>query len=120
MKAALPKLGGEKYADDQSRQYRTKSGKTYIPTLRRNKRDVWSFGTAHYKGAHFAVVPETLAETCILAGSRPGGIVLDPFCGTGTTGVVATRHGRKFIGIELNPNYVDIAKGRIKDATTDI
>ena len=47
-------------------------------------------------------------------------IVLDPFCGSGTTGVVATRHGRKFIGIELNPNYVDIAKGRIKDATTEI
>lgn len=120
MKAALPKWGGEKYGDDQGEQSRTKSGKTYTPTPRRNKRDVWSFGTAHYKGAHFAVFPETLAETCVLAGSRPGGIVLDPFCGSGTTGVVATRHGRKFIGIELNPDYVDIAKGRIKDATTDI
>lgn len=118
MKAALPKWGGEKYGDNQTEQMRTKSGKTYIPTARKNKRDVWTFGTAHYRGAHFAVFPDKLAETCILAGSRQNGIVLDPFCGSGTTGVVATRHGRKFIGIEINPAYVEMAEQRIRNAAS--
>lgn len=79
---------------------------------RRNKRDVWFIPTKPLKEAHFATFPEKLVEPCILAGCRHGGVVLDPFFGSGTTGVVALRHGRDFIGCELNPEYVEIAKRR--------
>lgn len=79
----------------------------------RNRRSVWSLCPAYFKGAHFAVFPEKLAESCILAGSPEGGTVLDPFMGSGTTGVVAKRLGRGFIGIELNPEYCKIAADRI-------
>ena len=80
---------------------------------KKNKRSVWSITTKPFKGAHFAVMPEDLAEPCILAGSEVGDTVLDPFAGSGTTGVVALRHGRKFIGIELNPEYTKLATKRI-------
>lgn len=79
----------------------------------RNKRSVWHVQTRPFKGAHFATFPPELIEPCILAGSRPGDIVLDPFMGSGTTGVVALKHGRKFAGIELNPKYVAMARARI-------
>lgn len=79
----------------------------------RNKRSVWSLPTACFKGAHFAVFPEKLVEPCILAGCPEGGTVLDPFAGSGTTGVVAKRLGRNFTGIELNPEYREIALKRI-------
>lgn len=79
----------------------------------RNKRAVWSISTKSYNGAHFAVYPEELIETPILAGCPVLGVVLDPFFGSGTTGVVAQRLSRRYIGIELNPNYVEIAKQRI-------
>lgn len=82
----------------------------------RNKRDVWAVNTANYHGAHFAVFPEKLVEPCILAGAPSGGTVLDPFAGSGTTGVVAKRLGRNFIGIELNPEYRQLAEGRITAA----
>lgn len=81
--------------------------------LGRNKRTVWTVSTKPFKGAHFAVFPPDLIEPCILAGSPPGGIVLDPFFGSGTTGVVAEKHGRQWIGIELNPDYIEIARGRL-------
>lgn len=81
----------------------------------RNKRDVWTIPTKPYAGAHFAVMPEALAEPCILAGSRPGDLVLDPFTGSGTVGVVALRHDRDFIGTELNPEYAALAEARIYD-----
>jgi len=80
----------------------------------RNRRDVWTIATKPFKGAHFAVFPTALVEPCVLAGSRTGGIVLDPFAGSGTTGVVSLKHGRSFIGIELNPEYVTLAKDRIQ------
>lgn len=81
----------------------------------RNKRSVWSIGTVNYAGDHFAVFPPRLIETPILAGCPAGGIVLDPFIGSGTTALVAKRFGRKFIGIDLNRKYVKIAKNRIKN-----
>lgn len=79
----------------------------------RNKRTVWTVTTQPFPGAHFAVMPEKLVEPCILAGSRPGDVVLDPFSGAGTVGAVAVRLGRSFIGTELNPEYVGIARSRI-------
>lgn len=113
MKAALPRFGGEKYGDDGSEESRTKSGNLYVPTLRRNKRDVWSISTGGFKGAHFAVFPERLVEPCVLAGCPEGGTVLDPFAGSGTTGVVAKRLRRNFVGVEINPDYYRMAIDRI-------
>lgn len=78
----------------------------------RNKRDVWFVSPKPVKDAHFATYPEELIEPCILAGSRPGGVVLDPFFGSGTTGRVATRLGREYIGIELNEDYIKISDKR--------
>ncbi len=79
----------------------------------RNKRSVWHVATQPYPEAHFATFPEALIEPCILAGSRPGDTVLDPFSGSGTTGVVALKRGRNYIGIELNPAYIELARKRI-------
>ena len=86
-----------------------------IPTSNgsRNRRSVWTIATQPFTEAHFAVMPEALVEPCILAGSAPGDLVLDPFAGSGTVGVVALRHGRRFIGIELNPEYVTMARRRV-------
>jgi DNA modification methylase len=78
-----------------------------------NKRTVWHVATQPYPDAHFATYPEKLIEPCILAGSRPGDTVLDPFCGSGTTGAVAVRHQRSFIGCELNAEYITLARKRI-------
>ena len=116
MKAALPRFGGEKYGNNTTPEARTKSGKVYVPTLRRNKRDVWTVSTSGFRGAHFAVFPEKLIEPCILAGCPEGGTVLDPFTGSGTTGVVAKRLGRDFIGCEINPDYAQMATDRIAAA----
>lgn len=82
----------------------------------RNKRDVWTIPTKPFKGAHFAVMPEAIVEPCVLASSRPGDTVLDPFTGSGTVAVVALRHGRNYVGTELNPKYADIAINRITEA----
>jgi DNA modification methylase len=80
----------------------------------RNKRSVWTVNTQPFPGAHFAVMPEALVEPCILAGSNPDDLILDPFAGAGTVGVVALRHLRNFVGIELNPEYAEIARARIQ------
>ncbi len=79
----------------------------------RNRRSVWTVATEPFPGAHFAVMPQALVEPCILAGSEPGDTVLDSFVGSGTVGVVAARHGRRFLGIELNTDYVAMACARI-------
>ena len=84
----------------------------------RNRRSVWTVATRPYSGAHFAVFPPQLIEPCILAGCPVGGTVLDPFAGSGTTGAVALTHDRQFIGIELNPEYLELAKQRIETAKT--
>ena len=80
---------------------------------RRNARSVWTISTKPYKGAHFATMPPDLAERCILAGSRRGDTVLDPFSGSGTTAAVAAGHGRNAIGIEANAEYQRLAVERI-------
>lgn len=79
----------------------------------RNLRTVWAINTQAYPDAHFATFPPALVEPCILLGSGPGSLVLDPFLGSGTTGLVALQTARRFVGIELNPAYVDIAERRL-------
>ncbi|MCR4302278.1 MAG: site-specific DNA-methyltransferase [Sulfuricaulis sp.] len=80
----------------------------------RNRRSVWTVSTKPYKEAHFATFPPDLIEPCILAGCPEGGVVLDPFGGSGTTGLVAQRHGRQAVLLELNPAYIDLTVNRIK------
>ena len=81
---------------------------------KKNKRSVWEVALKPYKGAHFATFPTALIEPCILAGSREGDIVLDPFMGSGTTAQVALQHGRQYIGCELNAEYEVLQKQRIQ------
>ena len=113
---------GHKYADEVPGQgkvqgiNRTRSGGYYdealIPTMR-NKRDVWLINTVPYSGGHFAAYPPKLAETCIKAGCPKGGVVIDPFLGSGTTAAVAKSLDRRYIGIELNIEYCALARARI-------
>lgn len=84
---------------------------------KRNKRDVWTINTSSWKGAHFATFPEELVHWCIVAGCPKGGVVLDPFMGSGTVGVVAKKNNRKYIGCELNPEYKEMADKRISVTT---
>ncbi len=86
----------------------------------KNKRTVWSINTEAYDEAHFAVFPTELVRPCILAGSRMGDVVLDPFFGAGTVGLVAVENGRRCIGIELNPNYVEMARRRISEVQMNL
>lgn len=79
----------------------------------RNKRSVWTLGPESFAGAHFATMPQKLVEPCILAGSKVGDTVLDPFNGSGTTGAVALKHHRNYVGIDLNPDYIELAHDRI-------
>ena len=98
----------------------TKSAKYYydIDSIRepskRNRRSVWTINTKPYKEAHFATFPQKIPELCIKAGSKESDVVLDPFFGSGTTGYVANRLGRQWIGIELNPEYIRIAEKRFR------
>lgn len=86
----------------------------------RNPGDVWSINTQPFSAAHFAVMPVTLAQRCIVAGCKPGGTVLDTFSGSGTTGLAAQRTGRKYIGIDLNAEYLDLSlKTRLAQSALD-
>lgn len=89
-------------------------------TDKRNKRDVWSVAVSSLSEAHFATYPEKLIEPCILAGCPRGGVVLDPFFGSGTTGRVAIGLGRDYLGIELNPEYIEIAERRTDGVQTTL
>lgn len=111
------KFGGKKYGENKDKKYAIYSGQTYNPNVKnryvmRNKRDVWDVSVKPIKKAHFATFPEKLIEPCILAGSRVGGVVLDPFFGSGTTGRVSVSLNRNYVGIELNPEYIEIANER--------
>ena len=83
---------------------------------KKNKRSVWKVPTKGYKEAHFATYPTALIEPCVLAGCPKDGVVLDPFAGSGTTGIVAANHGRNSVLLELNKEYIEIAEKRINDA----
>ncbi|WP_238840783.1 DNA-methyltransferase [Prescottella equi] len=86
----------------------------------RNSRDVWTISSQPFPGAHFATMPLTLAEKCAQAGCKPGGTVLDPFSGSGTTGLAAARHGRRYVGIDLNADYLDLSlRTRLQEPTLD-
>lgn len=82
----------------------------------RNRRTVWDINTQGFSGSHFATFPTALIEPCILASTKPGDFVLDPFFGSGTVGVACLEHGRKYVGVELNPEYVKIAANRLRIA----
>ena len=86
-----------------------------ISSVSSNWRNVWKIASVGFRGAHFATFPPALSERCIKAGSPAGSVVLDPFGGAGTTGLVAHRLGRRSILIELNPEYAEIARNRIHD-----
>lgn len=113
-----PKFGGNKYGDSDDTHFSTYSGKEWEPqkdgdVVVRNKRSVWTVNVKPTKEAHFATYPQELIRPCILAGCRSGGVVLDPFMGSGTTGIVSRNLGRNFVGIELNPEYRNMAERRI-------
>ena len=122
-KAGLPASGWDKEPGSHGKIKRAprakqnsdfaKNHKTVVDF--RNKRSVWTVGTEAFDGAHFATFPPALIAPCILAGAPRGGVVLDPFMGAGTTALVAARYDRRFLGIELNPEYRDIALSRIKN-----
>jgi len=107
------RFGGNKYGDDDDPKYATKSGNVSKEYDKANKRSVWTVTTKPYAGAHFAVFPSDLIEPCILAGSPVGGIVLDPFMGSGTTAQVAQNLGRQYLGCELNPEYEALQQSRL-------
>ena len=91
-----------------------RSGEELMLADTRNLRDVWTVTTKSYRGAHFAVFPVELIIPCILAGCPAEGVVLDPFFGSGTTGVAAVALGRQYIGIDINPEYCRLAEDRLK------
>jgi DNA modification methylase len=114
----------EATAEDASRAFSRKRAAAPAPTqgaatldkeppTTRNRRSVWTVATSPYAEAHFATFPPKLVAPCIRAGCPRGGVVLDPFNGAGTTGMVAQRHGRGYVGIELNPEYVEMSRRRI-------
>lgn len=109
------------YGSSKAPSGNMKPGAVMMPNpAGRNRRSVWTVGSKPYKGAHFATFPPALIEPCILAGCPRGGVVLDPFSGAGTTGVVAQQHGRRYVGIELNAEYVKMSERRIRDAATRV
>jgi len=102
-------LGGKNKHNMERRNYKEIKGA--------NKRSVWTVTTKPFKGAHFATFPMDLIEPCVLAGCPEGGTVLDPFGGSGTTGIVAVNHNRHAVLCELNQEYIDLAKKRIGEQT---
>jgi len=100
MKPTGIRFGGNKYGD--SEEHPTKSGNEYVSTGFAIKRDVWPVATQPYSGPHFACWPMKLVEPMVLSSCPPGGVVLDPFFGTGVTGIVAKKHGRGYIGVDID------------------
>ena len=109
--AGLMKDLGKKSLANSNRK---DGGNTFRQSDTRNKRTVWTIAARPCKEAHFAVFPPELPETCLLAGSPEGGVVLDVFNGVGTTGVAAVKNGRSYLGIELNPDYVEMTRRKVR------
>lgn len=107
---------GRKYTSKPDIFQRTKSLGMYAYRTHRNRRSVWSVPTKKFKEAHFAVFPLELVTPCVLASAPVGGVVLDPFAGSGTTGVAALLNGREFVGIDLSESSLEIAKRRLLEA----
>lgn len=121
----------ETYDGDRSASRRARSGANKVNAIQsaytpdeagtRNKRTVWPVATSPFPGAHFATYPPELVRPCIRAASRPGDTVLDPFSGSGTTGMVALQEGRKYVGIDLNADYLDLSlRERFQEQPLDI
>ncbi len=108
--------GGRGHERIVNRQNESFSASVTDTVVSRHIRSVWETPTKQFYGGHFATFPEAIPERCIRAGSRPGDLVLDPFSGAGTTGLVANRLERDYVGIELNPDYADMARERIANA----
>jgi DNA modification methylase len=106
------KWGGDNKGYDGDNTMKARNLLAYQSGETRNKRSVWTVNTKGYKEAHFAVFPQELIEPCIQAGSKTGDVVLDPFFGSGTTGEVAERFGRNYVGIELNEDYKSLQRKR--------
>lgn len=112
----------DEYESSDTEEHRTKAGLMQVADKTwevRNKRSVWTVSTKPYKGAHFATFPPKLIAPCILAGCPVGGIVLDPFMGSGTTAYVAKHNGRNYLGCELNPDYIKLANKRLAQHVLD-
>jgi DNA modification methylase len=111
----MPNAKPNSFAKEGHERWKWKNG---LPM--RRKRDVWFVNVKPLREAHFATYPPDLIEPCILAGCREGGIVLDPFMGSGTTGLVAKQQNKNYIGFEMNSDYCDIANKRIYDQEAQI
>ena len=118
--AVEARFGGNKYSENEDRTlYHRYSGNEYKLNIKdglvkRQKRDVWTIKPSTFSGAHFATFPEELVKNCLMAGCPANGVILDPFMGSGTVGLVAKNNGRNYVGIDLNQNYVDMAEKRIE------
>ena len=112
----------QRCTDKARGSFNGKYGKEAFRAIRdkRNKRSVWTVSTKPLKEAHFATFPEDLIEPCILAGCPIDGVVMDPFFGSGTTGLVSLKHRRNFVGIELNPTYIKIAEKRLSEVQLEL
>lgn len=108
-------FGGRK-RDSEDLAHSNEPGKSWEYTPTRNRRSVWTVNPRPYPGAHFATYPPELIEPCVLSGSRPGDTVLDPFNGSGTTGEVCRKWGRRYVGCDLNAEYLDLSIDRYRQA----
>lgn len=106
---AEPAVRAGEYAERSGKEGRRNPRGDVTVGATRNRRDVWAVGFAPFKGAHFATFPPELVRVPILATSRPGDLVLDPFSGSGTTGMVALSEGRRYLGIDLSTDYLDLS-----------
>jgi DNA modification methylase len=115
-------MGNIRYEGKRTQGDAASNGQQSFVTVNenRNKRSVWTVNTKPYAGAHFAVFPQELIEPCIMAGAPVGGIVLDPFMGSGTTAQVAQNLGRQYLGCELNATYEKLQKKRLAQLSFDL
>lgn len=122
---SIARAGRNRFSVDQSQQG-VGSPNTFDPTSSihpsgKNPGDVWNINTQPFPGAHFAVFPQELARRAIVAGCKPGGTVLDPFSGSGTTGLVAQNNGRRYVGIDISADYLKLSlETRLQNATLDL